>query len=145
MGPVKFSKLLVVVLCINFFVGILNSYGAQNTAEDYVNQGKLFYKNNNYDKAIDSYNKAIKLNNKLVMAYINRGIAYIRINKFDLAIADFSKTIKLDPNNGKAYNNRAIAYWYKGDHKKAREDINKAQSLGIAITEEKLKAVMPLP
>ena len=117
-------------------MGCLNSCGPQKAAEGYFEQGKKAYEKKDFDLAITNYNQAIKLNPQMGKAYNNRGIVYVAKGKLNEAIADFTKAIELDPKNGKAYNNRAVAYYYKGDAAKGREDVLKAQGLGIAIKPE---------
>jgi len=129
---------LVVAISIIFLV---NCYGAQENAEYFFNKGKDFSSVNSSDHAIYNYSQAIRLNPKMLKAYNNRGIAYIGRQQYDLAIADFTQVIKIDPKNGKAYNNRAIAHWYKGEMEKARQDVQKAQGLGISVNPEFLKKI----
>lgn len=136
-------KALLLALCL-CLLGWLNSCGPQQAAENYFEQGKKSYEKKEFDLAITNYNQAIKLNPKMGKAYNNRGIVYVATGKLDEAIADFTKAIELDPKNGKAFNNRAVAYYYKRDVAKAREDVLKAQSLGIAIKPEMLEK-LPKP
>jgi tetratricopeptide (TPR) repeat protein len=145
MSSIRFGRLIGIVLCLTLFFGIQNTFGAKKTAEDYFNEGKSFYQKKEYEKAISAYNKAIKLNPKLVKAYNNRGIAILVTGLYEKAIADFTKAIELNPKYGKAYNNRAVAYWFQGQLDKAREDIKKAQSLGIKINPEMLKHFQDQP
>ena len=133
---------MVVVICLLLFALTFNCYGAAETAEEFFEQGKQFSLAEKSDQAIYNYTEAIKRNPKFVKAYNNRGIAYVGRQQYDLAIADFNKAIKLDPKNGKVYNNRAVAYWYKGEAARARQDIQKAQSLGIAVKPEMVKKIM---
>jgi tetratricopeptide (TPR) repeat protein len=145
MGATKMVKLIYAVICLFFFVSVVNCYGANKKAEEFFEQGKKFSSTENADQAIESYSKAIKIDPKLVKAYNNRGIAYVWQRKYDLALADFNKAIELDPKNGKAYNNRAIVYSYQGETIKARQDLHKAQSLGVAVNPEFLKRIEALP
>lgn len=112
------------------------------TADDFFEQGKKSSLVENSDQAIVNYTEAIKLNPKFVKAYNNRGVAYVGRKQYDLAIADFNKAIELDPKNGKVYNNRAVAYWYKGEAAQARQDIQKAQRLGIPVNPDMVKKIM---
>ena len=95
------------------------------------------------DQAIASFSEAIKLDPKSFPAYNNRGIAYCEKGNFDKAIADFSRVIEIDPKYGKAYNNRAVAYMMKGEKDKARQDVEKAQSLGIAVNQMLIDSLKP--
>lgn len=142
MGAIKFSKSFCIIMCLLLLALTFDCYGATKTAEEYFEQGKKYTSVENSDQAIDNYTEAIKRNPKFAKAYNNRGIAYVGKQKYDLAIADFNKAIKLDPKNGKVYNNRAVAYWYKGEVARARQDIQKAQSLGIAVNPDMVKKIM---
>jgi Flp pilus assembly protein TadD len=142
MGATNFSKSIFIVMCLLLFALTLDCYGAVKTAEEFFEQGKKLQSAENSDQAIINYTEAIKRNPKFVKAYNNRGIVYVGRQQFDLAIADFNKAIEFDPNNGKVYNNRAVAYWHKGEVARARQDIQKAQSLGIPVNPDMVKKVM---
>ena len=116
---------------------------APKTAEEYVNQGKEALKAKQLDQGIASFSEAVKLDPKSIAAHNNRGIAYCEKGNFDQAIADFSRVIEIDPKHGKAYNNRAVAYMMKGKRAKARQDVEKAQSLGIAVNQMLIDSVKP--
>ena len=49
---------------------------------------------NQYDKAIESYNKAIKLDGDYAIAINNRGMAYFSKGELDKAKADFDKFVE---------------------------------------------------
>src|SRR5574340_1235730 len=144
MGTIKIGKLFSTVICLVIIGSVVNCYGANEKAETFYEEGKKYSSVENADIAISNYSKAIKINPKFGKAYNNRGIAYILKKQYDLAIADFNKTIELDPNNGKAYHNRAIVYSYQGETNKARQDLQKAQSLGVEINPDFLKQIEAL-
>jgi Flp pilus assembly protein TadD len=148
MSIIKIGKLSYAAICMVIFIFVVNCYGAKGKAEDFFERGKQESSVKNADSAISNYSKAIKINPKLGKAYNNRGVAYIWKKQYYLAIADFNKAIKLEPTNGKAYNNRAIVHAYLGETAKARQDLHKAQSLGIAVNPDFLKyldAYPPIP
>ena len=59
-----------------------------------------------YDKAIDDYTEAIKLNPNLAETYYNRGISFYYTGDYQLALKDYDKAIELDPNNQRAIANK---------------------------------------
>ena len=90
----------------------------------------VYLDNNEYDKAIEDFSKAIKLlYNGFALAYSNRGLAYLNKSEYDEAIKDFNKAIELDKEYELAYYNRGLAYFYKGEYDSAIEDFNKAIEL----------------
>jgi tetratricopeptide (TPR) repeat protein len=145
MGTIRRYRITCLAVYLILLIPVVNCYGANKNAEKFYEQGKKFSTAENADKAIENYSKAIKIDPKFVKAYNNRGIAYVWKKKYDLAIADFNTAIKLDPNNGKAYNNRAIVCSYMGDTDKARQDLEKAKSLGIQVDPQFLKKIEAIP
>jgi tetratricopeptide (TPR) repeat protein len=95
----------------------------------YNNRGIAYSAKNQFDLAIDDFNKAIELSPKYAHAFNSRGTTYIKQNLFELAIADFNTAIDLKPNYEFAYNNSGYAYFLKGDLDKAIADINRAIEL----------------
>ncbi|MEW6491631.1 MAG: tetratricopeptide repeat protein [Cyanobacteriota bacterium] len=55
-----------------------------------------------YDRAIDDYNQALKLNPNLAEAYNNRGFAYSDKGEYDRAIDDYNQALKFNPNLAEA-------------------------------------------
>ena len=60
--------------------------------------GFIFFSLNNYEKAIEQWEKAIKINPKFVDGLNNLGNAFFRIGKFDEAINYLNKALSLRPN-----------------------------------------------
>ena len=80
------------------------------------NHGLAYRDEGDYDRAIESFTKAIELNPNYAEAYNNRGNAYRDNGNFDRAIADYTKAIELKPDFVEAYNHRDDAYYAKGDY-----------------------------
>jgi tetratricopeptide (TPR) repeat protein len=76
----------------------------------FISRGNVHLNTRNYDRAIDDYNKAIRLNPKYAIGFYNRGLAYLRKGSTDRAIEDFNEAIRLNPKYTNAFINRAIAY-----------------------------------
>jgi tetratricopeptide (TPR) repeat protein len=66
-------------------------------AEIFNNRGIAYRLKGEYDRAVQDYNQAIKLNAKFAAAFNNRGVAYDNKGDYDRAIADYDQAIKLKP------------------------------------------------
>ena len=93
--------------------------------------GNEFYENENYDKAIEYYNKAIGLGQKHADVHNNRGLAYLEKEDYKSAIKDFNEARELAPKNADIYYNRGVAYLEVGDNRPAIQDFNKAINLKL--------------
>ncbi|MUG96939.1 tetratricopeptide repeat protein [Scytonema sp. UIC 10036] len=95
----------------------------------YFYRGTSYSKNGEYDRAINDFNQALKLNPKDAVAYNNRGLSYSDKGDYDRAINDFNQAIKLNPNYALAYNSRGLSYFKKGEYDRAINDYNQAIKL----------------
>ena len=98
-------------------------FACQNRADEATTSET---KQEEYEKAITHYTKAIELKPDLYEAYNNRGNAYAEKGDFDSAISDHNISIQLNPDNADSYNNRGAVYYNKGDFGKAISDYNTA-------------------
>jgi Flp pilus assembly protein TadD len=145
MGALKCKGLAAIITFLLAIILISPVAGADKTATEYIMEGKEFLKATNFDKAIASFAAALKLEPNSVQALLLRGNAYTRKEYFDKAIEDYTAVIRLDPKNGKAYNNRAIAYWFNDEAVPARDDMMKAEELGITANKEIWRALQASP
>ncbi len=100
------------------------------TAWDYFRKGnRAALDEKDYNKAIDNYNMALKLNPEYAEAYYFRGYAYYELKDYGKAIEDYSKAIKLNPEYEVVYHFRGITYRLLKEYDKAIEDYNKAIEL----------------
>ena len=88
----------------------------------YQNQG-------NNEKAIEHYDKTIKLDPNFVEVYNNRGNVYQKKGEYARAIQDYDRAIALNPDIAEVYNSRGSAYGAKSDHARAIQDFDKAIDL----------------
>jgi len=97
----------------------------------YFEKGNDYFKQGDYQKAIEQYDEAIRLNPQYAKAYYNRGIAYYYLSQYEQAIQDFGEAIRLNPQYAEAYNNRGFAYETLGKSTEAERDFAKAKELGF--------------
>jgi hypothetical protein len=93
---------------------------------EYYERGKQFFANNEYQRSILDFNKAIEINPDFAEAYLYRGLAYGVMKKYNDAITDFDEAILIDPNLAEAYYARGVTYAWKGDRVKANQDASAA-------------------
>ncbi|MEQ8223117.1 MAG: tetratricopeptide repeat protein [Candidatus Eremiobacterota bacterium] len=105
----------------------------------YYNRGCAYYGEEEYDRAIADFSKAIEMNPLYEKSYYNRANAYGRSGEYDKAISDYTQALKLNPDYKEAYYYRGISYARAGDHEKSRADIEKAKLLGYKVDEYKNK------
>jgi len=117
-----------------------NNASSAITATNYFNLAKEQEAKEDYDDALQSFNKAIDLNPDYAEAIYRRGL--LRLTKLDLttdraeeAINDFSRAIEIKPEYATAYYHRAVAlnFLEHGNSKEAKQDLIKAASLDSSL------------
>jgi len=84
---------------------------------------------NNYQQAIDYFNKTIFLNPKYTESYFNKGLALFKLNKLEEAIICYDKAIQLNPNFFQALCGKGIVLNKLNRYHEAIENYNKAIQL----------------
>ena len=82
----------------------------------------------NYEEAIEEFDRAIEREPGYAGAYYNRGCIHREGDK-QRAIRDFTKAIELKSDYAEAYNNRGSLHEDIGNHKQAIRDFSKAIKL----------------
>ena len=82
-----------------------------------------------FQGAIASWDKALKLNSNLTEAWHNRGSALGRLGRYEEAIQSFNRAINLTPSHYQAWNDRAHALYQLHKWEQAIESWNKAISI----------------
>jgi parallel beta-helix repeat protein len=95
-------------------------------AYDYRARAYVNIQSGEYNKAIDDFGEAIRLNPKSADAYFGRGGAFHHIGEYDRAIADFGEAIRLTSTPVRAYAFRGAAYIEKGEYDRAIADCSEA-------------------
>jgi tetratricopeptide (TPR) repeat protein len=110
--------------------------GGGDSAEKFIQEGLAHFQKQEYDQAIASYEKAIKLEPRAATAYNMLGMAYrFKYNQLrnpelrEKEIAAFKQAIEVDPKYWVALINLASTYYYQGDKAKAAPLFKKALAL----------------
>jgi len=84
-----------------------------------------------FEKNIEKYTEAIRLDPNDAIAYFNRGGIYYFEDQYDKAIDDYTEAIRLDPDFARAYYVRGIAYQDKRQFNRSINDLTEAIRLGL--------------
>jgi tetratricopeptide (TPR) repeat protein len=79
------------------------SKSPENNPQDYISIGNDYFKNEDYNKAVENYTLALKSNNNDARIYLNRGNANYKLKKYGEAIEDYTQILRMNPKNDKAY------------------------------------------
>src|SRR5262249_38931280 len=95
----------------------------------YRGQGDYELSKKSFDKAIEDYSEAIRLNPKDARSYYGRAYAHGLKHEFKETIEDCTKVLELEPRNLDAFKMRASSYWKEGNFAKALGDLEQAFQL----------------
>jgi tetratricopeptide (TPR) repeat protein len=99
---------------------------ATHDADFFFNRGLEYDNKGQFDRAIQEYDRAIRLNPNLASAVYNRALVYANQGRFDRAILDYDQAIRLKPGNPDYFLNRGVAYSGMGQDDRAIQDYNEA-------------------
>ncbi len=128
MSIVTFNRTAVWQNSDVLWTDVINKYPDKSPVA-YNNRGNYFRNDNQQQKALADFNKAISLLSDYQLAYVNRGNVYFTLNRNEEAIKDYNKGIELKPDDAKAYCNRSAVQFQLGQYDKAIEDASKALEL----------------
>ena len=98
----------------------------QFTAVQWNDQGLIYFRARDFEKALEYFNKAIEFNPKLYNAWSNIGATYSRLEDYEKANEALEKSLEINPKNYKAWNNLGSNYSRIENYPKAIECLLKA-------------------
>jgi tetratricopeptide (TPR) repeat protein len=104
---------------------LLDLYNTKEV-QDYFNRGMCYKHLKEYEKAIESFNRAIAYDRKFTDAYMHRADAYVQLDKMPQARRDYTNAVQLEPKNGELYFLRAMMYYKMENYDNALADLDLA-------------------
>ncbi len=92
----------------------------------YNNRGLAYFDQEEHDKAIADFSRAIELKRDYAEGYNNRGLVYHKKGEYDKAVSDYSEAIIINPECLKAHLNRGQLYSANKEYEKAIFDFKRA-------------------
>lgn len=89
-----------IIIILSLLVVASCSSVSQKYANDYYEEGIVFYEQMEYARSVESFNKVLELepNGKdNYKVYYNRGVAFLKNRQYTQAIYDFTKALELVP------------------------------------------------
>ncbi len=102
-----------------------------NASIAYYNRAVVYRNQEQYERALADYNKAIELNKEYVDAYTGRGVTRYLQEDYQKAIEDYNTAISLDSGYAGAYYNRGIARYRLDGPEAACDDWRNASRMGF--------------
>jgi tetratricopeptide (TPR) repeat protein len=106
----------------------------------HFNLGVDSYRQRDFLKSIQSYQKVIEIDPTYIEAYNNMGIVYQEIGNFNKALEAYQKAIELNPRYEKGFNNLGILFYLKGQYEESVQAFQKA----IAINPNNVESLINL-
>ena len=135
------------VLSVLFLAGISNDYQKQHLkgavvesvvgnrpgeptshiqTDDLNKQGDAYYDTKQYDKAIESYQQAIRIKPDHFKAWTGLGAAYLLIEQYANAIIAFQEAVRINPDHANTWKYLGVAYDLSSQFAKAIEAYQRA-------------------
>lgn len=128
-------KKMIVITALAFLLATaIEMFGAE-TADIYLEKGKVALSNKKLGDSYDFLTKSISLDSSNFEAFYYRGLVFIYLNRFGEAVVDFTKSLQHNKDFPDAYNNRGLAYSYLDELDSAFDDFTKAIELDPRFSE----------
>jgi tetratricopeptide (TPR) repeat protein len=121
-------KRLLTALIITFFMVVGCGLGVSKY-DDAIMDGASNLNTGKPEKALEDFNRAIKIKPQLAAGYLGRANTLQILGLYEESIEDYDKTLKIKPDLANAYINRASAYSHLGEYEKAIADYERGLEL----------------
>ncbi|NIQ90139.1 MAG: tetratricopeptide repeat protein [Deltaproteobacteria bacterium] len=91
--------------------------------------GRKFYNKRMYNRALQEFDQAVKIDPSNFRAFYWRGRVYLKMGHYNRATADFKMVVKLKPHYARPYHNLGWLYYQKGKYEESIQYLNKAIEL----------------
>lgn len=98
-------------------------------ARSFYSKGQAEDKKQNFEKAIEYYEEAVKIDPNFAFAWDNMGLCYRKLGNYDKAIEAYKKSLEIDPIGMTPLQNIAMAYMYKKEYYKAIDAYKRIETI----------------
>ncbi|MEE4261522.1 MAG: tetratricopeptide repeat protein [Desulfobacteraceae bacterium] len=119
---------LIIALTLTFFVVTGCGLGASKY-NDAVLDGISHLNTGKPDRALEDFNRAIKIDPQRADGYLGRANTLNTMGRYEDALKDYERVLEIDSKLANAYINRGSAYSHLGEYEKAIADYEKGLEL----------------
>jgi tetratricopeptide (TPR) repeat protein len=105
------------------------SFQLELVADIYYRRGRIYFRLDKNEQALDECNNALKCDVEYLNAYLLRGRIYIELRRYEDALIDINHALKLKPENTRALFDRGRVYRLQGNYEEALRDLGDALEL----------------
>jgi tetratricopeptide (TPR) repeat protein len=121
--------LAILPFVLLFFLFGLSFNCAQKTADDYFKTGTTYFTEGNYEKAIQDYKQAIKIDPNHINSHLNLGEAYYQKGMYEEAKKEYEYVLALNNMHSKAHFALGRTLAQEGKKEEAREHYEFLESI----------------
>lgn len=110
---------------INYVIKTLSPKEKKGLSSAYGFRASLYEKLENYEKAIEDYAEAIRLNPEDIDLYTSRASFYYNIDEFEKAESDYKRALEIDETSTQAYAGLGRNYISQKNYVAAKKTIDK--------------------
>lgn len=103
------KRLIINLLCAGMVLAAFLT-GCKASGEDYYQDGLSYYKNSDYSKAVECFQKAVENDSDNVSYSVYLGMSQLETGDYEGALGTFIKATTVDASNRDAYRGLGIAY-----------------------------------
>ena len=98
-------------------------------SDDYLRMGKVYFRNEDFGLAAQSYQKAVEVTPTDAEAWLGLAASYDHLRRFDLADRAYERALQLGAQNAAMLNNAGYSQLLRGDLPSARRFLLRAYEL----------------
>ncbi len=106
-----------------------------DASKEFLARGQEHFKRQNYGLAEENFRKAVETRSDSATAWLGLAASLDQLGKFEGADRAYGQVANLKQNNARVLNNWGYSYLLRGDYQKARDYLNRAQTIDPTLEE----------
>jgi cytochrome c-type biogenesis protein CcmH/NrfG len=106
-----------------------------NLSKDFDMRGLAYMHKREFDRAIQDYDQALRLNSRSAAATYNRALTYRLKGDNGRSISGYDQALQLTPSDADSFFGRGLSYAYQGDYDRAVQDYDQALRINPGVTD----------